>query len=128
MKLSQIAPHFRETLGAYEAYRRLGYQPEVIFFMVLPTAAQSMPPDTFDLFMVLQSQGKSFRCLTAQGIPGPKHQLESDWKLAAKAWNAGHESTRLKIWEASLFRKNAADFILTLHKYGFTAHLDRSLN
>ena len=103
----------REALATFEAFRRLGFAADDIFFEPLldPTTKQKV------YAVALHTQGKVFSVavgLLDDGLP--------DRMAAAAAWwNAQEPQNRFceRIWEGSHVRANAVDLLVVLHQRGF---------
>jgi hypothetical protein len=108
-RLADAPVPVRECLGAYEAFRRLGYLPEEIFFGIASDG----------VFMQLRHAGLKFTA--AFEWPGMPDAAEVDrlWRAGAIAWNGGAtEAERQELWEGCRVRNNSADFVLAMADRG----------
>lgn len=108
MKLEQV---LNEALASFEAYRRLGFPSEEIFFIM----------DATNVFMVLKTQGKEFTI-----VCGPRGDLEGnqiidEWNKRANAWNGTMTTMeREEIWTSSFVANHCGSLIDGLLHKGIT--------
>jgi hypothetical protein len=76
MKYEDIHPAFRNCLGYFEAFRKLGFRSEDIFVFLLRGSA----------YVMLRTQGKEFVC-AAGPMDLPKERFTSEWEKVAIALN-----------------------------------------
>lgn len=112
-RLDKYPQAVKEALGYFEAFRRLGYPPEDIYFAVSGPAGHA--------HSVLRSQGLQFICNT--GILPAKYWTQEAsaalWKEAAEMWNTVQNSERMSIWNFSHAKQNATGMLVALHEKGF---------
>ena len=112
MTYDEIHPAFRECLAYYEAFRRLGFPPEDIFFFLRQGMAYAM----------LRTQGKEFVCEVGKMDCSPKEFLRK-WGHVGAALNSGNIPDKIlsRIYEESFVRANAIAFMTGLTGKGIMA-------
>ena len=98
-----------EALCAHEAFRKLGFSPDDIYFR----------PRHDKLFVTVQRGGKEFN-FDVGPHQRTMHALIEEWKPAAKWWNEHPDREALKaMYEQSNVRRNVVGLIAALHAKGF---------
>lgn len=98
-------------LGYFEAYRRLGFAPEEIFFCLYPAGVA----------MGLRAQGKSIDLLVGKLEGNDAIGITLAWNTLAAQWNSSMtKEERERIYWASWPANNAGQFVTILVHAGFT--------
>lgn len=111
MSAKKIRPVFREALAVHEAFRRLGFASDDLFFCVA---------NKNQVFVKLIHEGKDFAVICGQ-FNVPAKQLFDEWKALLEEVNDGSlpEDTMQEIWASSFVYKGRASFITALLTKGF---------
>lgn len=112
MKLREIPKGYLECLAIFEAFRRLGYPADKIFFVCFSDA----------VVMSLRHEGLEFavRVDDFDGHQATCEEIVETWNRAAVAWNGElTESDRLDIWDNSKVKKSATAFVVLMQTAGF---------
>ena len=138
MKLKAIHPTFQEALGIYEAFRKLGFSSDEVFWYLNPDPQYVHSPgtdgsgslDTFDkpgrreMLVVLKTQGKEFRVTV--GIVNMSYKTwEAAWKSLCTAVMERHVNERDLdiIWQNCLAFKDKLSFIMAIGAKGIVIPL-----
>ncbi len=119
-RLKHLPQPVKEALGYFEAFRRLGFPADDIYFALGPKGQAQT---------ILRSQGLQFAC-NVGFLPKRYHTEKASaalWTEAGTLWNEAEDAETEAIWEASHARNNAIPFMLALHEKGFN-FLDKELN
>lgn len=97
-------------LAAFEAFRRLGFKPEEIFFTYF----------TDRIAMVLRAQGKEFIADCGARSPVLTDQdIIQIWNERTSKWNAGMTQTeRMQIWNGGMPVESLISMALAIKKIG----------
>ena len=110
--LDTLPQAVKEALGYYEAFRRLEFPSDDIYFAVDATCLTQVH---------LITQGKTFRCDVGR-IPArykSKKAVGKLWKSVCEAWNSGkQQKTMDSIWNFSHAKLNAMGLLMTLGEKG----------
>jgi hypothetical protein len=107
-----ISSELRECLALFEAFRKLGYKAEDIYFML------NTNNGCHTAHMVLRAEGKEFVC-DAGSVKGTPDEIQEQWRRAGNWWNSTTEENREAVWRGSHVFKNKMDFLMALHTKGF---------
>lgn len=106
MELEQV---LNEALATFEAYRRLGFTSDEIFFTL----------DSVNIFMVLQTQGKEFTITCGPRGVLDANQITAEWNKKAEAWNGTMTAPeREQIWISSFVASHCGSLIDGLMRKG----------
>lgn len=107
---------YRESLGVFEALRRLGFSSDDIYFMVAGANEQG-PKQTV---MVLRTQGKEFKVITGY-LEGSVEEIQDTWVEIATALNDKKipQEQLDASWRSCMLYLRAAEFVAALVKKGF---------
>lgn len=108
-----IKKQFQECLACFEAFRKLGYKADDIYFML------SGDENAYEAHMVLMAEDKKFVCDVGP-MGGSSEQINTAWEEAVDWWNTTTEENRRAVWFQSHVFKNKLDFLMALHAKGFT--------
>lgn len=117
MRKSEIHPAIRECMGAFEAFRRLGFKSDDIFAAV----------DTYGrAYSILRTQGKEFTA-TVGMFDGRAQEFVRGWEEAAAATNKGEISPDdlQSIYQESFVLQNSVGLLLALEKKGIALPVNR---
>jgi hypothetical protein len=101
----------RRFIGAFEAYRRLGFKADDIFFLVSESARFGV----LSAFCLLKTQGKEF----ATECGPVESQEKAAAEYAALAMDKLPEADLERLWDESEPRQNATLFVLAIVDKGF---------
>jgi hypothetical protein len=110
---AEIKPEYRQCLGFFEAFRRLGYKPDNIYFSMSGTG------NALGISMVLVEEGRQFVCAVGR-LEGTREEIEKGWEEASTWWNTTTEADREKNWLNSFVHNNSFSFMAALLAKGFT--------
>lgn len=119
-RLAHLPQPVKEALGYFEAFRRLGFPADDIYFALGPKGQAQT---------ILRSQGLQFAC-DVGFLPKVYHTEKAAgalWAEASTLWNEAEDAETKAIWESSHARSNAIPFLVALHEKGFR-FLDKDLN
>lgn len=107
MRLADAHPEIRRCLGAYEAYRKIGYRPEEIYFSTFADGVG----------MVLRHAGLQHVC--AWPWPDMPADVVARWEEAGNLWNGGStEQEKQDLWDEWLRRNDTVAFVMSLADAG----------
>jgi hypothetical protein len=114
---ADIEQPYREILGFFEAFRRMGFLSDHIFFFQMG----KMPgkkPETHQVGVELQAQKKKFSVPTGF-VQGTPETIYARWHLIAKALPEMSEAELTTLWETSEARRRLVELVLSLQEKGF---------
>lgn len=107
-------PTCREALATFEAFRRLGFPADDIFFedVIDPQDQQRA------MLCELRTQGKTFAVIVGPSDDSTMARLDD----AAAWWNSVDPASRLceRIWEGSAIRGHSVGFLMAIIAKGIT--------
>lgn len=116
MKYSDLPKSVRQALGCYEGFRRLGFEPDVIFFIYMQHQQE--------LFCVLSTQGKEFKINC-----GPLQVTREQWEAMAtfipKLQKVFSEEDLQRIWEESMIFERSLEFLVRIKSKGIEIPKER---
>jgi hypothetical protein len=118
--ITDIKPEYQECLGIFEAFRKLGYKSDDIYFV------SAIGGDHITVYIMLKAEGKEFTCVVGP-MEGSREEIEKGWVHASNWWNTTTDSNRREVWLNSGVYKHKFDFLMALHAKGFTP-ADNKLN
>ncbi len=113
---------YREALGAFEGFRKLGFSSDDIYFTVGGQAPASHPEGPGrQVVIVLKAQGKRFNIVVGF-VADDADSIERTWVEFATAVNDGQVSQEHldRLWQESMIHNDAAGFLIALVGKGFT--------
>ena len=111
MTYDEINPNFREMLGAFEVFRKLGFTPDEIQVARNPNG---------ELFVVLLAQGKQF-AITCGVTDMTDATFEREWIRTATMWNEGlPEEVRTRIYLNCKAFTHKTDLLMAMLSKGIT--------
>jgi hypothetical protein len=117
LKKSEIHPAIRECMGAFEAFRRLGFKSDDIFAAV---------DSSGHAYSLLRTQGKEL-VATVGHFDGRSEEFVRGWEEAAVATNKGEVSPAdlQSIYEESFVLQNSVGLLLAIEKKGIVLPANR---
>ncbi len=109
-------PHYiKEGLAYHEAFRKLGFPSEEIYF----AHTDGKDGQGIALAIVLLAQNLRFTCTIHTGLHEPLKQIQDRWSAATEAWNKADDDDLDEIWTASEVCRNKVAFIAAMQSKGF---------
>lgn len=106
---------YKQCLGIFEAYRRVGFPAADIYLAVAKSVELA---GERGIYMLARSQGLEFQ-IFAGPAEGTDVEISAEWAKAGAAWNTGTEEFRREIWEASDMSVRGTALIEALMRKGF---------
>jgi len=124
MTLTDINPSIREWLFTFEAFRRLGFGSEDIFFECQPQGRVLMADNTMIeagkpiIQCVLVTQGKRF-AVTLEPVDIPAELIHTAFEAASKLWNeSDFDEETDRMWRQSLACQRGLQLIMAIQAKG----------
>lgn len=113
--LKDFPDYIKEGLAYHEAFRKMGFPPEEIFF----GHTDGSDGQGIAIAIVLQAQGKRFTCTIHTGLQEPLKQVQDRWSAATAAWNVADDDELDAIWTKSEVCRRKVEFIAAMQARGF---------
>lgn len=106
----------RECLAYHEAFRKLGFSSDDIYFMCEDKPSSGLYRR---IWMVLKSEEKEFICAAGEVLGNPG-DIRDEWCRVSEWWNETTDANRRTIWVNSHVFSTKFDFTMALIRKGFT--------
>lgn len=121
MSLKDIPVVYREAVCMHENFRKLGFSPEQIFFVVGKNAEKY--PDERDWgYIMLKHSGGEFTVTIAPIEGNP----DEEWAKARELWNSSKDGEALEVYINSASRRAAVDLITALLTKGVSLPFNKN--
>lgn len=115
MKYDKISPILRKFIGSREAFRRLGFSADDLYFAISPSARLK---GAIGGFVKLLTQGKEF-VLELGPVEGNSDGLIAEYKRFCAAQDKVSQADMDRMWQESEPFQDKAGFVLALLAKGF---------
>lgn len=118
MTYDEISPVMRGFLGAWEAFRKLGFRADDLYCEI---ARSELNGGLLSCFVTLRAQRKIFHLEVGPVEGGDGKAFTAEWKRVCEAMNARRveEKDLDRIYQESIPFRLKADFIVALSLKGF---------
>lgn len=116
MNVRRLPLAFREALALHEAFRRLGFPSDDLFFLV----SEEPTTDSTAIYIALRSGGHEFNALAGMVLMSKKHAMERWTEIVEAVADRERvdEASLLWLWDNSHVRRNVVSFIASLASHG----------
>lgn len=111
MKLDDYPTAIKEGLAYHEAFRRLGFPPDDIYFATYASNHVQIQ---------LKSDGKTFRVdLGMFPARFSQEEIGQMWAKAVELWNTADSAEAMSIWNFSHAKNQAVGLLMRMQEKGF---------